>query len=59
MNALRTYAVTAFAAMALGAGAAHADGAEGVRLPKFERVTRSNGAQLVLMEKHDTPLVLL
>ena len=59
MNALRTYALTALAAMTLGAGVAQADGAEGVRLPKFERVTLANGAQLVLMEKHDTPLVSL
>ena len=44
---------------ALASFAALADGAAGVRLPAFERFTLPNGTEVVLMEKHDTPLVSL
>lgn len=30
---------------------------EGVRMPKFERVTLRNGTTLLLMERHDIPLI--
>jgi predicted Zn-dependent peptidase len=45
--------------LALMSFGARADGGLGVRLPAFERVTLANGTELVLMEKHDTPLVSL
>jgi len=38
---------------------AHADSAGGVHLPAFECATLANGTQLLLMEKHDTPLISL
>jgi len=47
------------ALVALASVAAQADAGGGVRLPAFQRVTLANGAELVLMEKHDTPLVSL
>ena len=59
MNAFRQFAAAAIAACALAAGAARAEGPAGVQLPKFERVTLPGGTQLLLMEKHDTPLVAL
>lgn len=34
-----------------------AGAAEGVRMPKFERVTLRNGVTLLLMERHDIPLI--
>jgi zinc protease len=40
-----------------GATAADEDAPRGVRLPPFERATLANGAQVALLEKHDTPLV--
>ncbi|KFN41425.1 M16 family metallopeptidase [Arenimonas oryziterrae] len=33
--------------------------ADGVALPAYEQVTLANGAQLLLMEKHDVPLIAL
>jgi len=45
--------------LALMSFGARAEGGLGVRLPAFERVTLANGTELVLMEKHDTPLVSL
>ena len=41
------------------AGLARADATSGVKLPPFERHVLANGAVLVLMEKHDTPLLAL
>jgi zinc protease len=47
------------ALLALASSAVRADDTVGMRLPAFERVTLANGTELVLMEKHDTPLVSL
>lgn len=41
------------------AGAVCAEAPGGIRLPPFERHTLANGTEIVLMEKHDTPLVAL
>ena len=59
MNGLPRLALAPVAALALLAAVARADGNPGVRLPAFERATLPNGTQVVLMEKHDTPLVSL
>jgi len=57
MKAARMLALVAL--VAAGAPSAMAQTARGVTLPPFERVTLSNGAQLLLVEKRDTPLVSL
>jgi len=59
MNIFKRMVGLGLALGALVSFAALADGAVGVRLPAFERFTLPNGTQVVLMEKHDTPLVSL
>ncbi|HEX7373816.1 MAG TPA: pitrilysin family protein, partial [Steroidobacteraceae bacterium] len=59
MNRVQRCMIAPWASLALVATAAQADVGPGVRLPAFERATLANGTQIVLMEKHDTPLVSL
>lgn len=56
MNAWKRRMLGAIVVVAAASSAARADG---VRLPPFERATLPNGTQVLLMEKHDTPLVAL
>lgn len=56
MKTVQRIAMLAGLCLALDAAAVRA---EGVRLPPFERATLANGTEVLLMEKHDTPLVSL
>ena len=49
----------AFAACLAGCGTAGAGVPGGVELPAFERFKLANGAEVALMEKHDTPLIAM
>jgi predicted Zn-dependent peptidase len=59
MKAFSLLRPTWLAFLALTSFGVQADDTVGMRLPAFERVTLANGTELVLMEKHDTPLVSL
>jgi len=54
MSPIRTAPFLAALALAGPAGAA-----DGVRLPDYQTVTLANGATLLLMERHDVPMVSL
>ena len=58
MNAVPRFLSGVLACIGI-AGLAQAGAAGVVKLPPFERHELANGAVLVLMEKHDTPLVAL
>jgi predicted Zn-dependent peptidase len=59
MNRLPRRMIALLASLVLVAFTSRADVAAGVHLPPFERATLANGTQVLLMEKHDTPLVAL
>jgi len=56
MNCVRNGAIGLAAVLALTASG-HAAVPGSVKLPAFQRATLANGAEIVLMEKRDTPLV--
>ncbi|HVN43542.1 MAG TPA: pitrilysin family protein [Steroidobacteraceae bacterium] len=51
--------VVLLVAVICGAGRAQADSATGVRMPAFARVRLANGADLLLVERHETPLIAM
>lgn len=59
MNAWRIGRLAAAACIAAWISVAPAATPAGVRLPRFERLTLANGAQVALMPRRDTPLVAL
>ena len=51
--------VVLLVAVICGAGRAQADSATGVPMPAFARVRLANGADLLLVERHETPLIAM
>jgi len=58
MTTLRGFSV-ALVTCLVACGPARAGVSGGVQLPPFERFTLPNGAEVALMEKHDTPLIAM